>query len=218
VAEQTGDRRALEVYRRYSRLRMNLVPYLFDQGVLAAQTGLPIMRAMALAFPADANASRLDDQYMLGSELLVAPVLEPGATERRLYLPSGEWFDFWTGELIDDGWRTVPAPMDRIPVFARQGAVVPLWMPPDDVSLAALVGLPGDSDGRLVLMVTPGERAGVITEPVTRERWPVEIRRHSTSVTVTAGEAPDGTVVWLRGPRTDRRAEVTDGSVTVAIG
>ena len=70
----------------------------------------------------------LDDEYLLGRDLLVAPVVEPGTTARQVYLPAGEWYDWHTGERFGGGTYVVaPTPMDRIPLYARAGAVIPMW-------------------------------------------------------------------------------------------
>jgi alpha-glucosidase (family GH31 glycosyl hydrolase) len=92
------------------------------------RTGLPLMRQLALAYPHDPKAVARDDEYLLGRDLLVAPVIQPGATERRLYLPRGRWYDFWRRKTIlrGPGEVTVPAPLDRLPLFVRAGARIPL--------------------------------------------------------------------------------------------
>jgi hypothetical protein len=102
---------------------------------------MPIMRALALAYPDDAVGAGLDDEEMFGPDLLVAPVLGEGQTSRSVYLPRGRWVEFWRSVSLDsrgapsparpvvlDGGRrvTVPAPLDEIPVFVRAGAVIPM--------------------------------------------------------------------------------------------
>ncbi|HXF57399.1 MAG TPA: TIM-barrel domain-containing protein [Actinomycetota bacterium] len=121
VAKQTGDPRVLDVYRLYARLRMRLIPYLAQIGKEAAETGLPLMRAMALEFPDDPVCWEIADQFLLGPALLVAPVLREGVTERPVYLPRVEWRDFWSGQVARHGWIQAHAPLDRIPVFVREG-------------------------------------------------------------------------------------------------
>lgn len=115
------SRAALE--RRY-----RLLPYLYTAAWQATQTGAPLARAMAFAFPADRRFASTDDQFMLGDALLVAPVLERGARAREVLLPEGAWHDFETGERYEGG-RAVrcEAPLERLPLYARAGAVVPLW-------------------------------------------------------------------------------------------
>ena len=106
-------------------LRRRLRPYVMEQMRIAHERGLPAMRPLFLEFPADAQAWNVEDQFLLGSDLLVAPVLGPGMTEREVYLPAGAaWADAWTGEPVGAGRIVAPAPPERIPVFVRDGAVV----------------------------------------------------------------------------------------------
>jgi alpha-D-xyloside xylohydrolase len=109
------------------RLRERLRPYL--HAALAAAPGLPLMRPLLLEFPDDEAAWGIEDQFLFGPDLLVAPVLEAGARERRVYLPSGAtWTHAATGERFDGGsFVTVAAPLDAIPLFARDGARLPLF-------------------------------------------------------------------------------------------
>ena len=117
---------AENIVRFFLKLRYRLIPYI--RGVLrqAAASGLPAMRAMALAFPEDPAAWAFDSQYMFGPDLLVAPVLNPGGRVRA-YLPAGDWVDFWSGEFLSGGRVvTLVAPLQEIPVFVRVGAVLVL--------------------------------------------------------------------------------------------
>ena len=80
-----------------------------------------------MEFPDDANLHNLSDQYLFGPEILVAPILDEGTTERIVYLPDGLWIDYWTDDLLrGPGSATVQAPLDKIPLFVRQGAIVPM--------------------------------------------------------------------------------------------
>ncbi|HEY8724001.1 MAG TPA: TIM-barrel domain-containing protein [Gaiellaceae bacterium] len=118
VAEQTGDPRVLEVYRRFAKLRMRLQPYLQAQARLSVSAGKPLMRALFFEVADDARIWDFPHEYFLGDDLIVAPVIEPGAEEQRVYLPRGEWVDPWTDdELIGPTVVTRPAPLDRIPVY-----------------------------------------------------------------------------------------------------
>jgi len=118
--------RAETIIREWLGLRYRLLPYLEDTSAQAAALGLPMMRAMVLAFPDQPQAHGFETQYMLGDNLLVAPVLNPEGRV-RLYLPEGDWYDFWT-EAPTTGGRVVDmvAPIDRVPVFARAGSVLKL--------------------------------------------------------------------------------------------
>ncbi len=123
IAERTGDRRALEIYRRFARLRERLVPYLAEQGRRSAETSRPLMRALCFDWPDDPAVWDHPFQYLLGDDLLVAPVTEPGTTSLEVYLPAGRWIDAWTGTPLT-GPRLVrrEVPLDSIPVFIREGA------------------------------------------------------------------------------------------------
>lgn len=127
IADRSGHPEVISTYRFLAHLRYNLVPYIYAQAVEAARTGLPLMRPLFLSHPDDPAAAVITDQYWFGTDFLVAPVVEPGVSGRSLYLPEGLWYDFWTGEMVSGGqslWRE--APWDRIPVFVRAGAVIPV--------------------------------------------------------------------------------------------
>jgi alpha-glucosidase (family GH31 glycosyl hydrolase) len=127
IAAHTSDERAISLFRHFARVRMNLLPYLAEEGRYAAENGTPLMRPLFLDWPDDPTCWRTADQYAFGRSLLVAPVVEEGATTRTLYLPAGSWVDIWDGAAFEGGqWITVDAPWDRIPVFAREGTVIPL--------------------------------------------------------------------------------------------
>ncbi|MFE4950166.1 TIM-barrel domain-containing protein [Leifsonia sp. NPDC056665] len=119
---------AYEIIADTIRLRERLRPYVHRQMTIASETGLPPMRPLFVDFPDDAGAWRVEDQFLFGPDILVAPVLKPGQTAREVYLPAGStWTDAWTGQSLPGGQTVlVDAPIDRIPVFTRDGAVVPL--------------------------------------------------------------------------------------------
>lgn len=117
-----------DLVRKWWRLRYALIPYLAEAGRQAAQSGYPIMRALFFHDPADPLCWTLDDQFLCGDDLLVAPVLNDSGV-RSVYLPKGEWVDFWTGEQFHGPrWLADRAsPLDRIPVFARKNARIPVY-------------------------------------------------------------------------------------------
>ncbi len=115
------------ILRKYLELRYRLMPYLYTAVRETHETGLPIMRALWLHYPDDPTAVARGDEYLWGRDLLVAPVVEKGATSRRVYLPEGAWYDFWTEARVQGG-REIDRPVDleTMPLYARAGAVLPM--------------------------------------------------------------------------------------------
>lgn len=112
---------------KYDRLRYRLLPYNYSVAWKVTSEGSTIMRALGMDFPHDPKVWSISDQYMFGPAFLVAPVTEPKATSRRVYLPAGAgWVNFWTGERIQGGRQvTAPAPVETLPLFVRSGSIVP---------------------------------------------------------------------------------------------
>jgi alpha-glucosidase/alpha-D-xyloside xylohydrolase len=115
------------ICKKFLELRYRLLPYNYTLAREAADTGLPMMRALWLHYPGDAEAVKLGHEYLWGRDLLVAPVVEKGAKTRRVYLPAGTWFDWWTTEKIT-GPRWIERPVDlaTLPLYVRGGAIIPL--------------------------------------------------------------------------------------------
>jgi alpha-D-xyloside xylohydrolase len=118
---------AMEVVRHYAQLRYALMPYLLAYGRESADTGLPLLRPMVLEFPKEPRIDTIDDQYLLGPDLLVAPVMQPGARSRVIYLPKGQWWSFDRPGVVltGPGYREVEAPLERVPLYVRAGALIP---------------------------------------------------------------------------------------------
>jgi alpha-glucosidase/alpha-D-xyloside xylohydrolase len=115
------------ICKKYLELRYSLLPYNYSLMRETHDSGLPGMRALWLHYPSDAEAVKLGNEYLWGRDLLVAPVVEKGARERKLYLPQGDWYDWWTGEKVGGKrWLTRPVNLETMPVYARAGAIVPL--------------------------------------------------------------------------------------------
>jgi alpha-glucosidase len=115
------------ICRRYLELRYQLMPYTYTLAWAAHRDGLPLMRPLVLNYPDDPRVWDLGTEYLWGDDLLVAPVSRAGATHWPVYLPAGTWHDFWTDEIhTGPGSITVAAPLDRLPLFWRGGAIVPL--------------------------------------------------------------------------------------------
>ena len=128
-APWTYDEETSAIYKDLATLHTRLVPYL-EQLLVAAETlGTPTVRPVPLAYPSDAAArAHADDEYLLGPELLVAPVVTGGATQRSVHVPPGRWVSWWDGTMVDGPKDVdVQAPYGKPPLYARAGAVVPLW-------------------------------------------------------------------------------------------
>lgn len=116
-----------DICREAIRLRYRLLPYLYACFLRAAETGAPVQRPLVFENQWDPAVRGIDDQYLLGPDLLVAPVVEPGVRARAVYLPVGGWYDWHTGEYLEGGrWVMADAPLERIPLYARAGAVIPM--------------------------------------------------------------------------------------------
>ncbi len=157
----------LSICRRYLRLRHRLLPYLYTLFEQAHRTGAPVLRPMLWEFPQDEDGLLLSDQFMLGPWLLAAPVTQAGERARSLWLPEGDWTDYWTGRRLRGGRHVLtPAPLDTLPLFARQGAVLPGFPPAlhadkRDRSTLLLDLYPGgDKPGRFELYEDDGESRG----------------------------------------------------------
>jgi alpha-D-xyloside xylohydrolase len=125
---------AYGIIREQLFLRERLRPYVMSLMRTAQQTGLPPIRPMFLEFPGDEVCFELDDQYMFGPDLLVAPILQRGQRERQVYLPQGSrWTDAWTGQIYPGGQPlNCQAPLEHIPVFLRDGAELPIMNSQED--------------------------------------------------------------------------------------
>jgi alpha-glucosidase (family GH31 glycosyl hydrolase) len=126
-SSQLHDARVEPICRKYLELRYRMLPYLYSAVHECATNGMPIMRALWLYFPDDPKAVDCGDEYLWGKSILVAPVVEKGATNRRVYLPRGGWYDFWTHERLEGG-REIDRGIDleTIPLYVRAGSILPL--------------------------------------------------------------------------------------------
>lgn len=111
----------------YVRLRYRLLPYIYSYSRRTHITGEPLMRALVFDYADDENVLDIKDEFMFGKELLVAPVTEERATERTVYLPEGNWYDWDYGYMYEGGKSyTIYAPQNRIPVFVKGGSIIPM--------------------------------------------------------------------------------------------
>ena len=190
---------ALDIFRRYSRLHMSLFPYRYAAAQEAARTGMPLMRALVLLHPLDEEARRADDEYYFGPDLLVAPVLTAGS-QRGVHLPEGAWLDYWSGARLSGPADLVAdAPLDRVPVFVRAGAILPK-IPEDVMTLVPWPG-PGAApvptlDDRRVYEIYPGADRSLVD--FEGRHLDVSAAAGRTTLTLT-GVAARVTVRWRFG-------------------
>ncbi len=115
------------IIRKYLKLRYRLLPFLYTELEAAHRTGVPMFRPLLLNYQNDYNTVTIDDQFMVGADLLAAPIVKQGLTQRLVYLPAGTWFDYWTGKQLTGGATIhADAPLETVPLYVRGGAIVPM--------------------------------------------------------------------------------------------
>lgn len=211
---------ATRIVRDYARLRSRLLPYLLAVAREAHRDGLPMLRPLVLEFPWDRGAWDVDDQYLLGSSLLVAPVISDqlDPVERCVYLPAGDWIDYWSGDVVGGGrFLDQTVPLDRLPLYLRRGAILALgpamrhvderpidpltirWAPAGPASLA----IP-ETDGSVTRIAVDGAE-GAATVAIEGsfarryvlevEAWPGRVRAGGPGGTLAARRGPSGAVL-----------------------
>jgi alpha-D-xyloside xylohydrolase len=193
------DAEALDVYRRYARLHLRLFPYVWSFVQQLQETGRPVVRPWAVAFPG--AGAQADDVYTLGDALLVAPVSTRGATTRTFPRPPGAWTSWWTGAPLADGARggdvTVDAPLGVLPLFLRAGALVPMLRPSIDTLAPAEEPGVDSFDGRpgaLWVRVAPSPQGSRFT--VYDGAVLTQSAADGVTLTATGGRVFSASVVW----------------------
>ncbi len=124
------DEKTREINRKYISLRYRFLPYLYDLFREETETGIPILRPLAMHYQYDKNTWECNDEYLVGQSVLVAPVVNQGARARMVYLPEGVWVDYWTGERIFGGREIVrEAPLEICPIYIKAGSIIPMREP-----------------------------------------------------------------------------------------
>jgi alpha-D-xyloside xylohydrolase len=203
------DEEAVEVTRIFTKLKLRLMPYLFAAGQEAHTRGIPVMRPLQLEFPGDRAVEFLDRQYLLGPDLLVAPVFS--ASEVEFYLPSGTWTEYFSGRQVEGGrWMRETHGFDSLPLYVREGAVLPLGGRDDRPDYdyregLTLVAYPGPDGERTVTVTTPD---GAVAE--------YTVTRRGGSLTATGPGAHPFTLRDAAGGRT-AVSEAEAGTATATI-
>jgi alpha-glucosidase len=138
--EPRFDQEVLDIYRRYVELHHALAPYLVQLSKEAHRTGAPVARPLVYNYPRDPEVADRWDEWLLGNDLLVAPVWKSGERSRAVYLPRGRWVDFWDRDTVVSGGKeiTVDVPLDRLPLYVQQGS--PLLRDPELRAVARSAG------------------------------------------------------------------------------
>jgi alpha-glucosidase (family GH31 glycosyl hydrolase) len=208
------------ILKTYLELRYRLLPYTYTIARECCDTGLPMMRALWLHHPDDEQAVKRGDQFLWGRDVLVSPVVDKGATVRRLYVPRGTWFDFWTEEKVRGGREIERAvDLETMPLHVREGAMLPLGPPREYVDQAAPTTLsitiyPG-ADGAFELYEDDGRTFGYMSGEWLRLRMTWDEANRRFAIRRVAGSRPWGTAardleIRLAGERTVHRL-VLDG-------
>lgn len=168
-----------DIIRKYVQMRYQFLPYLYTVMAEAHRTGIPWFRPLILEDQDDYEALNIDDEFMVGHDVLAAPILEAGKTSREVYLPRGVWYDYRSDVRLMGGTRvTVEAPLDRIPLFVRAGSIIPngpvedyVGQKRDDVTLQVYPTADGQAHGWLYQDdgVTPACDRGAYRE--TELKW-----------------------------------------------
>ncbi|MFH5832215.1 TIM-barrel domain-containing protein [Halalkalibaculum sp. DA384] len=120
-----GDQ-AERIFRKYDRMRYRFIPYIYSEAWKMHNTGMPLMRALVLEYQDDINTYDIDDQYLFGDNLLVAPVITKGAQTRTIYLPEGTWYDYWSGQQYTGRqYYNIVTPLEELPIFVKAGGIIP---------------------------------------------------------------------------------------------
>jgi alpha-glucosidase/alpha-D-xyloside xylohydrolase len=183
------------IAKRYAELRYQLLPYTYTLAWEARSTGMPLMRATWLHYPNDARAASLGTQFLWGRDLLIAPVFEKGATSRDVYLPVGDWYDWWTNAK-QTGGRTVRREVDlgTMPIYVRAGAIIPVdpvrQYTAEPVAEPTTLRVYAGADGRFTLYADDGISQEYLQGrgSWTRLSWNERARR----LTIEPGGAPPG--------------------------
>jgi alpha-glucosidase (family GH31 glycosyl hydrolase) len=212
------------VCKKYAELRYQLLPYTYTLAREARDTGMPLMRALWLHYPEDATARALGSEYLWGRDLLVAPVFEKGATTRRVYLPAGTWFDWWSNERHEGG-QFVERAVDlaTMPIYVRAGAIVPVdpvrQYTSEAVTDPTTLRVYAGADGAFTLYEDDGESqaylddadAGAATR--TRVTWDDAARRVAIE---PGGSTRDANGAEIK-PRTFRVEVLPEGAIREVI-
>jgi alpha-D-xyloside xylohydrolase len=171
----------LDDFRRADELKYRLMPYIYAQSKDSTERGLPMLRALFVEFPDDPGAWQVEDEYLFGADLLVAPLMESGTTGRDVYVPKGQWIDYQTGKLYAGGWQKIEAGQIPVVLLVREGAIIPRMKPAQSTSQLDWKNL------EMVVYAASAQSAqGLVCLPADNELRRVNAARRGTGFALTA--------------------------------
>ncbi len=183
---------AERIFKQYDRMRYRFIPYLYSEAYQMHRTGMPMMRALVLEYQDDENTHDIDDQYLLGSNLLIAPVTTKGAKTRVVYLPEGTWYDYWNGQAYEGKrYHNIVTPLEKLPIFVKAGGILPQQK---------VLNLGQETADRITLEIFPeGESSYDIYDDDGKSQ---DYESGEYAITdVTVKEADDRTLIKVAAPR-----------------
>jgi alpha-D-xyloside xylohydrolase len=188
----------MDDFRRTDELKYQLMPYVYAQAMDSAQHGLPMVRALFVEYPDDPGSWLVEDEYLFGSGILVAPLLEENTVARNVYLPPGNWIDYQTGVSYSGGWRKIQA--GRIPVvmLVRDGTVIPQIKPAQSTMQMDWSNLE-----LVVFSTTEAAAKGLVCLPSDNSLHELSLAKQGGTFQL-AGDPLAGKVTWKIRPFTDR--------------
>lgn len=206
--------------------RYRLLPYIYSAAKETQQNNTPIMRALVVDHPSDPNVVNLVDEWLFGQSLLVAPVHEQGAAQRNVYLPSGVWYE-WNGNNVYSGGQTaanVAAPLDKIPLFVKEGSIIPLrpdenyvGETADDNLTLKIYPLTGGGTSRFTLYEDDGQTYGYESGNAATTDIQAEKNESGVTLTIDAIQGQYDGIVLNRTWAAEVKADLTDGEKIASV-
>lgn len=181
-----------KIFRQYMHLRYRLLPYIYSEAVECGWTSLPMLRALALEHQDDPTTYNIEDQYMFGRSILVAPILDETG-QRKVYLPAGEWVNYWDKTILHGPcWIEVTAPLDVLPLYIRAGAIIPY---------GPLMEYVGEKicDPLTVEIYSPCQEGAYTVSDLKGVEIPIQYHQNGTHLAVNTGTAPGEVEIILFG-------------------
>lgn len=183
----------MDYFRKAVEMKYKLLPYVYAQAKDCSERGLPMVRALFVEYPDDPGAWQVEDEYLFGSDMLVAPIFEEGATERNVYLPGGKWIDYQTNKIYSSGWNKIAAGPVQAVILVREGAVIP------HIKLAQSATQADWSNIEMVVFAENSNTAsGLLCLPSDSVLRKVTATKRNGAFTVSAEPAASGTKLTTR--------------------